>query len=251
MKFLVQSGSSDTFPEDKIFKNTINLYMKFNAQYEELGLEKLKRRLSIEHDRYIDYYPFGNIDFISYWLKFYYDRIMQPIEVPKILRTEEFLRRDYKIVYKNDVPKHGRYCIKNVSSLKSGCFIGSAESWQLSKDEYKDDTLFSVSNEINILSEWRVYVIDGKIYNISNYDGDSMLFPDVTLINKMISLFVNNEDAPKDFSIDVGVTKKDTVVIELHPFAALGLYHNLWDADLIYAYKHGIEWYINNKYSLI
>ena len=136
MKFLVQSGSSDTFPEDKIFKNTINLYMKFNAQYEELGLEKLKRRLSIEHDRYIDYYPFGNIDFISYWLKFYYDRIMQPIEVPKILRTEEFLRRDYKIVYKNDVPKHGRYCIKNVSSLKSGCFIGSAESWQLSKDEY-------------------------------------------------------------------------------------------------------------------
>lgn len=53
MKFLVQSRSSDTFPEDKIFKNTINLYMKFNAQYEELGLEKLKRRLSIEHDRYL------------------------------------------------------------------------------------------------------------------------------------------------------------------------------------------------------
>lgn len=104
---------------------------------------------------------------------------------------------------------------------------------------------------IDILSEWRVYVIDGKIYNISNYDGDSTLLPDVTLINKMISLFINNEDAPKDFSIDVGVTKKGTVVIELHPFAALGLYHTLWDSGLIYAYQHGIEWYINNKYSLI
>lgn len=39
------------------------------------------------------YIPIGDIPFIEGWLQHNYRKHMQPIEVPKVLRTDEFLKR--------------------------------------------------------------------------------------------------------------------------------------------------------------
>lgn len=255
MKFFIETdNTNDLHPEVDIIKLLIRQYSHMcNVSYDEFNYAKFKR--FIEQDRFdksiIDkFVPFGSIKFIRAWLNHYYNRDMQPIEIPTVLRTEEFLKRDYYIVAKHNVPKTGRYFIKNVSRLKSGSFLGYAESWQLSKDEYDDSDIFSVSTPVNIVSEWRVYYIDGEIKNISNYDGNPIMFPDVSLINKMIYEFDRTGLAPKDYSIDVAVTTKGTVILEIHPFAALGLYSTVFDQDLIYAYQNAIQWYATTKYTL-
>lgn len=252
MKFIIQSTDKftlDLFPETSIFKDIVYSYDRNRTEYEELSIAKLRYRIK-ENDRYKDYYPIGNIPFINLWLNHFYNRHMQPIEIPKVLRTDEYLKRSYKICHKDEVPKHGNYFIKNVSKLKAGSYLGSAENWQLTLDDYDDATLFSVSNSIPILSEWRIYYIDNHIVNICNYDGDCTMFPNTELIKRMITDFVNTGSAPKDFSLDVGINNNGTFILEIHPFAALGLYSTIWDESLIDAYKHGIDWYINNKYSL-
>lgn len=253
IKFVIQSDS-DLFPESDILRNVIHETVSsrpWSVSYEQIGFEKFKRGLSTNSERYKNHFPFGSINFVEYWLKHYYNRIMQPIEVPSILRTDEMLKRDYKILTKDKIPHHGRYFIKNVSRLKSGSFLGDAEKWHIAyKGDYDDNSIFSVSPEINILSEWRVYIINGDIENISNYDGNTLKFPDIKLVNKMVELFKSTGQAPNSFSIDVAVTDKGTAILEIHPFASLGLYHTIWGSNLIEAYIDGIKWYISTDYKL-
>ena len=253
-KFIIQSDSG-LFPESDLFRHTIHetiMLRPWSCSYEQIGLTKLKRALEINKDRYKDYIPFGSIDFIETWLKHYHNRIMQPIEVPECLRTEEFLKRNYSILTKDKIPHYGRYFIKGVSRLKSGSFLGDAEKWHIAyKEDYDDNTIFAVSSEMNILSEWRVYVIGNNIENISNYDGDTTLFPDTQIITKMINTFKASGHAPESFSIDIAVTDKGTAILEIHPFAALGLYHTLWGVSLIDAYIDSMKWYINTDYKLV
>lgn len=252
-KFLIQSDP-DLFPEAEIFKHTIHDTIRTRIgsfMYENLGFEKVKHRLNTNPDRYKDYYPFGTIPFIEYWLKHYHNKKMRPIEVPSILRTEEFLKRDYKVLKKSELPKLGNYFVKNVDKLKAGSFTGNIMSWHISYgEEYNDDSLFVLSSIIDIQSEWRVYVIGGEIKNISNYDGNPTIFPDINIINKMISIFIATGQAPKSFSLDIAVTDKGTAILEIHPFTSIGLYNTLWDESLIQAYKDGIDWYINTNYTL-
>ncbi len=252
-KFVIQSASG-LFPEVDILKHVIHDTIRqraWSVSYEQVEFEKFKRRIQTNDDRYVDHYPVGSIQFVEYWLNHYHNKSMQPIEVPQALRTEEFLKRDYKIITKNEVPHTGRYFVKSVSKLKSGSFLGDMIRWHTAyASDYDDDTVFSLSSELDILSEWRVYYIDGKIENISNYDGDPLVFPDVKLINKMIGVFEQTEKTPKSYSIDVAVTNEGTAILEIHPFASIGLYNTLWGTNLIEAYKDGIEWYKSTNYKL-
>lgn len=216
----------------------------------EMGLNKFKHNIDLDSDRFKEYYPFGTIPFINYWLKYYFNKEMQPIEIPKILRTEQFLNRDYKIVSRDEVPAHGKWFIKNVSRLKGGSFLGYSESWQLSKSDHKESDLFAISSPITILSEYRVYVIDKEIVNISCYDGQPTIFPNIDIIKEMVYLINNNNELPNSFTLDIAVTNKSTVVLEVHPFAVIGLYSTIWDDNLINAYIEGINWYKNNNYNL-
>ena len=114
-----------------------------------------------------------------------------PIEIPKYLRTEEFLKREYNIVTWDNIPENGRYFIKDVSELKSfGQVIDTRysdiKSWfEKSEHEFSTnlvldkDHLFQVSTLFDIRSEYRVYVIDGKVEAICNYNGDPTLLPDI------------------------------------------------------------------------
>lgn len=88
-------------------------------------------------------------------------------------------------------------------------------------------------------------MIDKKIENIANYNGDCTIFPDIDLIRKIINLINVNEKWLRSYTIDVMVGSMGTALIEIHNFTSVGLYSNMWGSNLLYAYKDGIEYELN------
>ena len=126
------------------------------------------------------YIPIGTIEFITKILtKIYPDfKKEQPIEIPTYLQTDEFLKRDYKVGTWEDIPKTGRWFIKDASELKyfsiltNMDFFYNEELYDYKPMNELDSTLilhkshdYIISSPFDIKSEYRVYVLDGKIEN--------------------------------------------------------------------------------------
>lgn len=202
--------------------------------------------------------PIGTLNFVESWMSIFHNKLLNPIEIPKCLRTEEFLKRKYKIVNFEEIPKSGKWFVKDVSKLKTFTSALYEDISQLDLDKYSkpneggftqldNSHLFQVSEKLTIYSEYRVYIIDGKIENVAQYNGDMFHYPDMQLINKANLLYSMQQDYPKSYTIDVMVTERGTALIEIHPFTAIGLYATLWSDKLPYAYMDGIDYYINHN----
>ena len=75
--------------------------------------------------QYFDAIPLGTIEFTQNYFKIFYSIEKEnPIEIPPILRKEEFLKRKYSIVSYDEIPKNGCYFIKDVSQLKVFSYEG-------------------------------------------------------------------------------------------------------------------------------
>ena len=194
--------------------------------------------------------PVGTIDFVETYLKnTVSDFTMEsPIEIPKYLRTDEFLKRDYKIVEYKDIPTRGNYFIKDVTKLKNFGRVVSNDYDYTALNELCDKThLFQVSSVYDIRAEYRVYVIAGDLQQISLYNGYATELPDIKLIQKAVNLILYNEKWLKSFTLDVMVGKEGTAIIEVHNFTSVGLYTTLWCTDLLYAYRDGIDYLVNDN----
>jgi hypothetical protein len=83
-------------------------------------------------------------------------------------------------------------------------------------------TLVHWSHPIDIITEYRVYVFENKIQNISRYRGSVDYQPDVKVIRKMIADYDNR---PISYGLDVGITDTGkTILIEVNDSLALGNY---------------------------
>ena len=119
----------------------------------------------------------------NYFKIFYGIEKENPIEIPPILRTEEFLKRKYSITSYDKIPSKGQYFIKDVSKLKVFSYDGDMRFFVQTDEKYKSKYsltlnsthLYQVSEHVNILSEYRIFVLDNEIYSINNYDGDVCL----------------------------------------------------------------------------
>lgn len=252
-RYLLQTDSKALDTDYYLIKEQLNKG-KYIFKYKEID-EKSLMNIAEKDD-----IPIGDIGFVTKFLKEVHNIEKEnPIEIPEYLRTEEFLKRDYEIVTWDKIPDKGNWFIKDVSELKSfgqviNCTYSDVKSW-FEKPEYEFSTnlvldkthLFQVSQVFDIQSEYRVYVIDGDIEAISNYNGDCTLLPDVGLIKKAVALISIHERWLKSYTIDVMVGPKGTAIIEIHNFASVGLYNTLWGLNLIYAYRDGIDYLINDN----
>ena len=197
--------------------------------------------------------PVGTIPFVETWLKKCHgiDKI-NPIEIPKSLRTEEFLKREYSIVPYCRIP-HGIYFVKDVTALKEFAFEGDTEELFTGKIAGTVDQshMFQASELVDILSEYRVYVIDVQIENVCNYNGSPLVFPDMDLVSKANSIYMTQPDYPGSLTIDVMVTERGTSLIEIHPFISVGLYSTLWSDRLLNAYADGIKYVLEHNTVLV
>lgn len=201
--------------------------------------------------------PVGSIDFVARYLDTVHGiTTMSPIEVPRELRNERFLKRDYKIVGYNEIPRTGCYFIKDASKLKQFTFLG--ETSVLWNDNGKDivkDHLFVVSEIVDILAEYRVFVSGDNIMGIQFYDGNSLIMPSQSEIHKLqeaVLRYSTNPARPRSYALDIAIIRTDTkegrdlVVIECCPFTSLGTY-GFAGAFLPYMYRDGVEWYIKHN----
>lgn len=197
-----------------------------------------------------DEIPIGSIEFVTKILHAQHNEFnhQNPIEIPKYLRTEEFLKRDYSIVQGSDVPKAGYYFIKDVETLKSFTYLGEMAYFDCMGDaKIYPDQLYLVSSKFNIKSEYRVYVIAGEIESICHYNGDCTVFPDIRLIKKAVNLIKLHEKWLQSYTIDVMVGNVGTAIIEIHNFTSVGLYTTLISNYILYAYSDGISYLLNDN----
>jgi len=89
------------------------------------------------------------------------------------------------------------------------------------------ETKAMTSEVVNIISEYRCYVIEGELKGIKHYAGDFTIFPDVDIIKHAI---LDYKDAPSGYAIDFGIeyNKKhnyyDTILIEVNDGFSIGNY---------------------------
>ena len=209
---------------------------------------KLKTREDFPKDFY-NVIPLGTIDFVTAILNIFYGiEKMNPIEIPMCLRNEHFLKRKYSIVYGKDLPKTGNYFVKNVSTLKTFSYSGRIDwicnepDFLTNKKPFEDDELYQVSELVPIQSEYRVYIIDGKIYAIAYYNGDACVFPDVQLIQQANLMYSMQKDYPKSYTMDIMINNRGTSIIEIHPLFSCGIYQTVLGADFLSGYRDSLEY---------
>lgn len=81
-----------------------------------------------------------------------------------------------------------------------------------------------LSDVLDIVSEYRVFVRQGKIVGAKNYSGDYSLVPNFHIIEDAVKTYTR-EDAPAAYSLDWAVTKTGrTALIEINDGFGLGTY---------------------------
>lgn len=85
-----------------------------------------------------------------------------------------------------------------------------------------------VSEKIDILSEYRIYVHNGKMVHSCCYEGDFRLAPDYVYVYNMITAY---KSAPVAYTIDIAILDDDrNVLMEFNDFWAIGSYGlKSWD----------------------
>ena len=220
---------------------------------EEQQLRK-KNTFPMEYQNAI---PLGTIEFTQNYFKIFYGIEKEnPIEIPSILRTEEFLKRKYSIISSDKIPKNGYFFIKDVSQLKVFSYTGDMGLFMYDeifdkpkKNDYSlhlnKKHLYQVSEVVKILSEYRIFVINNEIYSINNYDGDVCLFPDVQLIKKAILLWSTQKDCPNSYSLDVAITPRGTIILECHILFSTGIYSTVQGTKLLWGYQDAKDYLVN------
>lgn len=180
------------------------------------------------HEHYV---PVGSVEFVLSWMHRFDVPLPKPVNVPKELWQHpsfDFCKRHVFNGTEAYFSHCGKSFIKSNDRIKGTCGIfNQKEAINLPTGNYQ------FSEVINIESEWRAFVYDGKLVGLQNYGGDFTRFPCIAVVNEMIKAY---KSAPVAYTLDVGVGKSihdpdygyhiynETFVIEAHDFFSCGLY---------------------------
>jgi hypothetical protein len=154
--------------------------------------------------------PIGTVEFVSQYLKSYYNKEPKPINVPSELFSYYFTKRNIFNGTEKDIKE--KCFVKSNDKIKS--FTEICSSAPIGN--------YQISDVIDIVSEYRVFVYKKELIGLQNYSGDFLLFPNVNTIYDMIECY---DSQPIAYTLDIAITKNgNTVVIEVHDFFSCGLY---------------------------
>jgi len=220
MKFLIQNNNNELHDFSSTLINIIKYQNKINSgdiQYQTLSNIDL-------YKFYKNHIPIGSVEFVSDYIKYWFNKIPKPINIPKQLLDYEFTKREIFNGTNHDI--NGLYFVKSNDKIKSFTEI-------CSDVPYKGN--YQISEVIDIVSEYRVFVFHERIIGLKNYTGEFDIFPDMDIINKMVKVYTK---CPPVYTLDVGITdENDTVIIEVHDFFSCGLY-GFEHVNLPYMYSH-------------
>lgn len=173
--------------------------------------------------------PVGSIEFVETYLRIRYGiEGVTPLLIPEALCREEFTARKTAIVHGKEEARAiaaqwnaSALFLKSASKLKcdyAGIYKRSDRNWP------DDDKMF-VSEVVNIISEWRIFVYNQRIVGVKHYADDPWTAPEKRTILRMIKAYY----APGAYTLDVAVItcadgSQRTCILEVHPFISCGLY---------------------------
>ena len=224
MKFLVQTI------KNKI-KHDFSFVLREAIEYRNWYYDNKEDKIiytNSEQPEYIDNtVPVGSVEFVSYYLKTYYNKQPKPINVPECLYN--YANRKVWVGDEKEY-KTPCFCKSHDVIKRHSCYADQPLDLDLQKGEYQYSEL------IDIDSEWRCFVFKDELVGLQNYSGDFTLFPNLITINNMISLY--SKEAPCAYTLDVGVNRlndirtNNTFVVEVHDFFSCGLY-GFYDLNLL------------------
>lgn len=232
MKFLLQTIGKKIVHDFGFALIQSKDYTNWASNYEMMTIKKHEGLDFSDIKNPDKYIPVGSVDFVSAYLNTFYPnakKMLEPLNVPEVLfpfagrdimniRTDEDLKQLYKF---DDVFAKSMSVIKHPDN--GWKYNPNTEmSKLLNLDNYDNCIGFQVSTYVEFLSEWRVFVFNGKILDCKNYLGDFFTYPNPNTITNMVREY---KDAPVAYTLDVGVIPGgETVVIECHRFFSCGLY---------------------------
>lgn len=227
MQFLIQTNSAGRIEHDFAF--TLMESVRYNNW---LNNNKAMEILLTDCNMFPGYIPIGSVEFVCDYLRKYYHRFPGPINIPDELMGLEFTGRNVINGKHHDI--QGRKFVKSNSIIKMFteiCTEAPCGNYQ-------------ISDVIDIDSEWRSFVYNGELVGLQNYGGEFDMFPDVNKIKEMIAAY---KSAPVAYTLDVGIVKGDTVIIEVHDFFSCGLYGFADHRKLPFMFERWFNEYINKK----
>jgi hypothetical protein len=156
-----------------------------------------------------NYIPIGSVEFVSKYIVDYYGMTPKPKNIPLELIGKNWTGRTVINGTEKDII--GEKFVKSNDKIKSFteiCKIAPEGNYQ-------------ISDLIDIESEWRAFIFEGKLVGLQNYSGEFDIFPNVDKIKAMINAY---KTQPIAFTLDVAISNNDTVIIEVHDFFSCGLY---------------------------
>lgn len=227
MKFLIQKidkrvrhDFSFVLLEAIEFRNWFNAIKspKIKVKYFNTTSEQ---KVFVFEEIHRDYTPVGSVEFVCAYLQQFYGLTPKPLNVPRELfgytcrdifnGTEKDLSNNgNKIIY------NGKWFIKSNDKFKATTHITThLEQLTLPVGNYQ------FSEFVEIDSEWRAFVYEGRLVGLQNYCGEFTMFPNTKTIEKMIKAY---KSAPIVYTLDIGINDGNTFVIECHDFFSCGLY---------------------------
>jgi hypothetical protein len=241
MKFLIQKIDKKIVHDFSFvllqaidFRNWFNSLDKIKIKYFNTTSEQKEFVFEPIHR---DYTPIGTVEFVSAFLLQFYNLTPKPLNVPEELF--KYAERGIFNGTEKDFPKHKKAFIKSNDKIKGSCGIfNQTETRYLPAGEYQ------FSEVINIDSEWRAFVYEGRLVGLQNYCGEFTKFPNVDTINNMIKAY---KFAPIAYTLDIGVNDNYTFVIECHLMMSVGLYGMANLAILPQMFNRAFKEYTLNK----
>ena len=107
--------------------------------------------------------------------------------------------------------------------LFTGFICSDPDDFRLRRAKNNEPLWFS--ERVRIVTEWRVYVIDGKVAYRAHYDRDFNVQPDWDVVRDCVDLL---KDTQQNYAIDIGVTPEGTtLVIEVNDGFSIGAYGDI------------------------
>ena len=215
-------------------------------------LENVKSLATVQPRLVEEDIPVGSIQFVEAFLSVRYGierltPIFIPKEIPANRKTAIVIGRAGVLEFMEQNRLDSVF-VKTAARVKGDyASIASREDVERGEDcPYACDEPLFVSEVIDILSEWRVFVKRGRIVDVRCYSGDPWLLPDRSTVEQMVAAY--HDASPTSYTLDVAVVKPtdnaplQTNIVEVHNFISCGFYGFSTPRDVLTMIVDGIHW---------
>jgi len=208
MKLLLQSNWEAENMTD-VVKQAVRQF-KWKGDKVEVQYCPLVSLKMMNKNEMVFFTPIGTVEFVKTFAEKIGVKLPDPIHAVELLQLED--RWYHQDMYREACIHSHKYSttmfpffVKPMWELKkfTGFVARSIKDFDLYPEiDWSTTKLFCTEVLENIVSEWRCYVLNGKVFACVNYSGNPTCFPRTVDIDKMLYNYTNS---PIAYSLDIAI----------------------------------------------